>query len=218
MRAPGRGTSFKDEINEFLKQHELSDRASAFFLRLRDDPEVWKKIVDDNPSIDTAPKRELFLKNLVDAWDGIEIADIAAKSEALERTIQNVNTKIKKTLARCLSKTTSAKELLALLQDAATELQLYAEMEELYDVTSKARSESKFYQLIDIRSDHAGSRPRTVFMRLASRLMQRTTGQWHDDWVVDLATLAFPDYEGPKGEGFTVDMVISARKGMHPLP
>jgi hypothetical protein len=217
MRAPDhrRNRSFKDEINKFLKRYELTESSpgSAFFLRLRDDPdrridEVWKKIVDDNPSIDTASERELFLKNLMDAWDGIEIADIAAKSEVLERRIQDVTTKIKKTLARSLSETTSAKELLALLQNAGKELQLFTEMEELYDVTSKALYQNKFYQLIDIRSDHAGSRPRTVFMRLASRLMHGTTGKWHDDEVATLTDIAFP------GKETSIRMVQSARQSM----
>jgi hypothetical protein len=218
MRAPGRGT-LKDEINEFLKRYELGDRTSVFFLRLRDDPDrrldkIWKKIIDDNPSIDSASERELFLKSLMDPWDSAFIADVAAKvAEERRRALQGEKPKIKKALARSFSKT-SARELLALLHDASTKVQRYAEFEELYE----ALRQNRLYPLLNIRSDHSGSRSRTVFMRMASRLMHRTTGQWHDDWVADLAALAFPDYEGPKGEGFTVDMVISARKGTHPLP
>jgi|SRR5215472_3313634 len=74
---------------------------------------------------------------------------------------------------------------------------------------------------------HSGSRPRTTFMRVVALHLHSLTGQWHDDWVVDLANVAFPGYRArqkktkkrsiPKGEeGFTVDMVRHARKGMRP--
>ena len=59
----------------------------------------------------------------------------------------------------------------------------------------------------DIRSDQAGSRPRTAFIRVAGTFFREKTGQWHDDWVANLATLAFPF-----GEPITIDMVKSARR------
>jgi hypothetical protein len=209
MRASSRGSSsFKDTITDFLKQYELtgSDLA-AFFLRLRDDPDrridkIWKKIVDDNPSIDTASERELFLKGLMGAWDGARLADIQAKVDA--PWFENEETKIKKALGRSFSKT-SARELLALLHDASAKLQQLAKMEELYE----GLYQNKFYQLIHIRSNHAGSRTRTVFMRVASRRMYETTGKWHDPEVATLTDIAFPDEEAT-----SVDMVRSARRGI----
>jgi hypothetical protein len=65
-------------------------------------------------------------------------------------------------------------------------------------------------RLVDIRSDHDGSRQRTAFMRVASTWFHQTTGQWHDDWVADLTNVAFPDYET------TIDVVRSARRGIRP--
>jgi hypothetical protein len=106
MRAPDRSSSFKDDINKFLKRYEIKhrDRAFAFLLRLRDDPEqridtIWKKIVDDNPSIDTPSERELFLKGLMDPWDTAFLADLAAKVGGItKRGLQDDKTKIKKCL------------------------------------------------------------------------------------------------------------------------
>ena len=49
--------------------------------------------------------------------------------------------------------------------------------------------------LLNIRSDHAGSRQRTcTFMRVASTYFHQTMGQWHDDWVTDLTNVVFPDH------------------------
>jgi hypothetical protein len=215
MRAPDRSSSFKDIITEFLKQYELTGSLAAFFLRLRDDPDrridkIWKKIVDDNPSIDTASERKLFLKNLTDPWDGAELADLMAKFAHI-RKVQDKETKIKKALARSFSKTkTPARELLALLQDASTDLQRFARLEEL----DEALRQNKFHQLIDIRSNHAGSRTRTVFMRLASRRMYETAGKWHDKEVAMLTDIAFPD----EVEATSIDMVHSARRGVPKPP
>jgi hypothetical protein len=216
MRAPDhhRNRSFKDEINEFLKRYELTesshDSAVSFFLRLRDDPDrridkIWKKLVDDNPSIDTASGRELFLKSLMDPWDGAFLADAITKVDAITRTARrDRETKIKKRLARSFSKT-SAREFLAHLHDASTDLQLFAKAEELRE----SLYQIKLYPLIDIRSDHAGSRTRTVFMRLASRLMHRTTGKWNDDEVATLTDIAFPGKETT-----SIRMVQSARQSL----
>jgi hypothetical protein len=43
---------------------------------------------------------------------------------------------------------------------------------------------------------------------MASRLMYRLTGKWHDDEVADLTDIAFPDKET------TIRMVQSARQSM----
>jgi hypothetical protein len=73
-------------------------------------------------------------------------------------------------------------------------------------------------QLLDIRSDWKGSRRHTAFIRVAASYFRKKTGQWHDDWVADLANIAFPDKKGPKGgKGFTLEMVYSARRGMKPI-
>jgi hypothetical protein len=88
-------------------------------------------------------------------------------------------------------------------------LQPYAKFEEL----NEAMRQNELYPILTIRSDHAGSRTRTVFMRMASRLMHRTTGEWHDDDVATLTDIAFPDEEAT-----SIDMVRSARRGILPLP
>jgi hypothetical protein len=198
MRAPSQGSSsFKDIITEFLKQYELTRSSlSAFFLRLRDDPDrridkIWKKIVDDNPSIDTASERELFLKRLTDAWDAAVLADIMAKIDEVNlQEVRDKKRKMKKALARSFSKM-SAKELLALLHDASTDLQQFAKLE---DKLEELR-QNRLYPILNIRSNHAGSRTRTAFMRVASRRMHETSGKWHDKEVADLTDIAFPDRE-----------------------
>lgn len=66
-------------------------------------------------------------------------------------------------------------------------------------------------QLFDIRSDHGDSRPHTAFMRAASTWFYSRTKQWHDGTVATLTDIAFPDREAT-----SIDMVRSARRGMHP--
>ncbi len=216
MKAPSRSSSsFKDEINKFLKQHECGKSLTDFFVHLSDDPDrridkIWKKLVDDNPSIDTASERELFLKGLMDSWDCIVIANAKPTIDAYIRTVLEGETIRKKALARCFSKM-SARELLALLQNTSTAatLQGSAKLEEL----TEALHQNKIYRLIDIRSNHNGSRPRTAFMR-ASRLMHRTTGKWHDNEVALLTDIAFPPNEDE--DVTSTDVVRSARRGMRP--
>jgi hypothetical protein len=224
-------SSLKDAITEFLKKYKsdrdgeqpstldddltafflrpLDDDLTAFFLRLRDDPdrridEIWKKIVADNPSIDTTSGRESFLKELTDPWDYALLADNAARVRAYRRTLQDEETKIKKALIRSLSKT-SGRKLLADLHDAITKLQPFAKFEEIYEGFCRA----ELYPLVNIRSSRAGSRIRTVFMRTASHLMHRTTGKWHDDEVATLTDIAFPGEEAT-----TIRMVQSARQSI----
>jgi hypothetical protein len=221
MKAPSRGSSsFKDEIiNEFLKQDEFDeDNVRAdFFLRLRDDPnpnrcidKIWKKLVDGNPSIDSALGRELFLRELADPWDIALLADNVAGVKKLRQTWQAEKIKTKKALARSISKTSSTKELLALLHNASTKFQQFARFEEFYE----GYCQNELYPLIDVRSPRAGSRNRTVFMRVASDFMRRITGEWHDDWVAELTDIAFPPDEDE--DVTSIDMVRSARRGVHP--
>jgi hypothetical protein len=236
MKAPSRGSSsLKDEINEFLKRHNITERndddhdeviaaksfACAFFLRLRDDPDryldkFWKKLVDDNPSMDTAAKREAFLDGLLSASYSPLLADAVAKLGALKRMLRDKEINIKKALARGLPKT-PARELLALLHDADTTLQPFAHFEKIFETLYQV----KLLSLIDIRSDHASSRTRssrgrTAFMRVASFIMHRTTGKWHDDEVATLADIAFPP--GDEEEATTIRMVQSARQFMRRTP
>jgi hypothetical protein len=98
----------------------------------------------------------------------------------------------------------SAGELSAFLQDASTDLQKSVELEE----HDKAIRQNILHPVLSIRSNHDDSRSRTVFMRMASRLMHRTTGKWHDDDVATLTEIAFPDKET------TVRMVQSARQSL----
>jgi hypothetical protein len=208
MRAPDRGSSLKDSslkdiTTELLKQYELAD---ALFLRIRNDPgidKIWKKIVDDNPLMNTAPKHELFLKDLMKVCNSTFVAYALAKFEAFMRATKK-NNKYKKTLARSLSSKTSTRELLALLRDANTVFETVAEIEKEHEAIYQHR----LYPILNIRSDHKRSRKRTVFMRMASRLMYRITGKWHDDEVADLTDIAFPNKET------SVRMVQSARQSM----
>jgi len=198
MKAPSRGSlSFKDNL-----------KPESSLAALRDDrriDQIWKKLVEDNPSIDTTSKRELFLKGLVVVWLLTSVAVSMAKLQMLSRQMKrDKETNIKKTLARSLSSKTSAGKLLALLHDAGTKLELLAEAEKLLE----ALYQDEFYPLLNIRSNHDDSRPRTAFMRAASRRMHKTTGKWHDNEVADLTDIAFPDEET------TIDMVRSARRGI----
>jgi hypothetical protein len=65
--------------------------------------------------------------------------------------------------------------------------------------------------LLDIRSDHDGSRQRTAFMRVAAHFFYNSTGEWHDGCVADLTDVAFPDEEAT-----SIDMVRSARRSVRP--
>ena len=63
--------------------------------------------------------------------------------------------------------------------------------------------------LLIVRSDKGGSRKRTIFCRLLSRLYRRTTGRWHDAEVAALCNIAF-DCDGTA----TIETVKDARKSV----
>jgi hypothetical protein len=192
-----------------------------FLIRLRDDPDrdidkIWKIIEthrNKNPRIKQFLEsdsysmnilREMFVMNLMTMWNCAFIADRVAKAEAFTRkATRNKKAKIKKTLVQSFSKM-SAKELLKFLQDANTDLQKSVELEE----DDEARRQNILYPVLSIRSNHDDSRNRTVFMRMASRFMYQTTGEFHDKEVATLTNIAFPDKET------LIDMVRSARRGI----
>ena len=64
-----------------------------------------------------------------------------------------------------------------------------------------------FGPLFIVRSDRAGSRKRTIFCRLLSRIFRRFFGRWHDAEVAALCDIAF-DCD------VTIETVKDARKGM----
>ena len=61
-----------------------------------------------------------------------------------------------------------------------------------------------------VRSDRDGSRKRTIFCRILSKLIHINFGRWHDAEVAALCNIAFDC------DGVTVETVKLARKGLTP--
>jgi len=60
---------------------------------------------------------------------------------------------------------------------------------------------------LSVRSDRGGSRKRTIYCRLLSRIFRRAFGRWHDAEVAALCGIAF-DCD------VTIETVKDARKGL----
>jgi hypothetical protein len=212
MTAPGRGTSFKDVITDFLQQHDKLWKSEKEFLqRLRKDDDrcigqIWKVCTTKGFFPDTPDGRLTFVERLCEIWGATIFSDLVAIADAEDR-----NTKLKlKASGVLVSK---------IVTDKAVPREVKAELLSKAGVFFKeARWCSDIveqHKWLSVRSDRDGTRRHTAFMRTAAAFFREATGQWHDKWTADLATLAFPDHRGPKGhKDFTVDMVISARRGM----
>jgi hypothetical protein len=212
---------FKETITNLLTHGWPHDVGTHSFLqRLCDDSDrcidrIWQSLLDSGQP-DNSEERAAFVRCLRTVWRISEAANQLAVLFKTERDLEKAATLVEKSIAKTITDEKAArKDKVARVTEAGKLLTGIDNVLAKFDYKSW---DAKELALLDIRSDRDGSRQRTAFMRGAGSLFHDTTGEWHDDWVVDLATLAFPDYKGPKGEGFTVDTVISARRGVRSWP
>jgi hypothetical protein len=222
---------FKETITDFLKHTPCSEGTHLFLQRLLDDSDrridrIWQDLVVKDMA-DNTDQRTAFVNGLSACWQFSESSNELAKIRHDVRKLQRKVAESSKEYMRQVTETArlmpspDRARLLKQMRGVVNQVESKFRLDPVDYVlkTDKALKMSEedyesFLQRIDIRSDHSGSRPHTAFMRLVSYWLYLRTKQWHDDSVADLATLAFPDYKGPQGEGFTVDTVISARRGM----
>jgi hypothetical protein len=203
MRTPGRGTSFKDVITNFLQQHdECSESQKEFLQRLRDDDanridDIWSRLVEKQPKL-TDDGRLLFIEYLAEVWTVIQLARYEAVLKRLRHLMGVANARLKKYWAKRFV-SASPHELPEILK----EMESFSGWEHKRPDTPL----SDFFPEMDIRSDHEGSRLRTAFMRFISNSTRALTGDWCDDEVATLTDIAFP-----RDESTTTDMVRSARR------
>jgi hypothetical protein len=216
MKAPSRSSSsFKDTITEFLKNTPLSEGARKFFIRLRVDEDkcvdrIWQTYVDKGLP-DNAENRAIFMRMLKIMWKASERAVERAARVDLERAVDKSQALEMGLIAKIILDERFSPETKAQVTDWASKVFKHdAEYRKLDSGTDNFLSGDG--PLLNIRSDHAGSRQRTAFMRVSSNYFHQTMGQWHDDWVADLTNAAFPDHDT------TIDTVRSARRGIRPTP
>jgi hypothetical protein len=203
--SPGRGSSFRDVITDFLQQHDgLGESQKEFVQRLRDDDanridEIWSKLVEKQPELADGD-RILFIRYLADAWTVIELAQYEAAEKKLSRLIGIGDARLKKYYAKRFV-SAPPHELPKILSEMA-----YFVSDDESGFSNKL---SDYFPELDIRSDHEGSRLRTAFMRFMSRFARAATGDWCDDEVATLTDIAFP-----RDETTSTDMVRSARRSM----
>jgi hypothetical protein len=210
MRAPSRSSlSFKDTISDF--PDPLSKGEYKFLVRLLDDDDkcidrIWRSYVDKGLP-DNAANRTTFIRMLCIMWDASERAVRRAARVDWERAVDEWHTAVMELVAKAiLEKGLSSEDKVCFTNWASEVLKKDAE----YRAQDKGTNNflSGDGPLLNIRSNHTGSRQRTAFMRVASTYFHQTMGQWHDVWVVDLTNVAFPDHVTDR------DMVRSARRGI----
>jgi hypothetical protein len=214
MKAPSRGSlSFKDTITEFLKNNKPSGARKLFLTRLRDDDDkcidrIWQTYVDKGLP-DNAENRAIFMRMLQIMWESSEEAVLRATRVDWERAVDKEMTLKMELVTKIILDERFTPETKAQATNWASKVFKHdAEYRKLDRGTENFLSGDG--PLLNIRSDHAGSRQRTAFMRVASTYFHQTMGQWHDDWVTDLTNVVFPDHTT------TVDAVRSARRSVRP--
>jgi hypothetical protein len=205
MRAPDRGSSFKDVITKFLQKLDLDESQVEFLCRLRDDPnccleDIWKRFVDKHPEATVADRAQL-VGHILEVWYIVEQVRYDVVIDRLQRLKAKAEAKLKKWLAKQVLSASSPQKVVALMQEYATVFEPDLPPNFIWD----------FFPELDIRSDH-GSLHRTAFMRFMSDMMRQLTGLWCDEEVRALTEAAFPDMM------ITIDMVQSARRPMQSKP
>jgi hypothetical protein len=199
-----------------LNLHKMSHSESKqkFLSRLRNDPNkhfdrIWRNFAPTDVA-DNADHRAAFESMLCGLWLlSNESSRTLAAMRRLAREADKVHARICKQVAEVVVWKIPPLEKAALLRKAA-EVIGKANPRPLAAVDKLAEGggihfRQMLHQLIDIRSDHSGSRPRTAFMRLAAFHFHTLTEQQHYDWVADLTDVAFHSHEAT-----TVDSVRSA--------
>jgi hypothetical protein len=212
-------TFFKETIADFLRQTPCSKGTRLFLLRLLDDPDkridgIWQGHIDGRIAEDDVVCRLTFIKVLAAMWGGSERAIMRAARIDAERAVKKVLAADNKLVAKAIrDKKTAPETKIAALNWAMEWLQALAEYQtKCQNLNNLADPETLHHvALVDIRSDHKGSRQRTAFMRLAADFFYKATGEWHDNWIATLTDIAFPDEEAT-----SIDMVRSARRGIRP--
>jgi hypothetical protein len=200
MRAPDRGSSFKDVITKFLQKLDLDESQVEFLCRLRDDQDIWKRFVDKHPEATVADRAQL-VGHILEVWYIVEQVRYDVVIDRLQRLKAKAEAKLKKWLAKQVLSASSPQKVVALMQEYATVFETDLPPNFIWD----------FFPELDIRSDH-GSLHRTAFMRFMSDMMRQLTGLWCDEEVRALTEAAFPDMM------ITIDMVQSARRPMQSKP
>jgi hypothetical protein len=181
MRVPSRGSlSFKDVITDF--PDSLSKGAYKFLVRLRDDDDkcidrIWRTYVDKGLPDNTA-NRTKFIRMLHIMWDASERAVRRPARIDADRAFDKWVTAVMKLVAKAILEEGLAPEDKAQFTNWASEV-----LKEDAKYRALGNDANNFLgqdgPLLNIRSDHAGSRQRTAFMRVASTYFHQTIGQWH---------------------------------------
>jgi len=195
---------FKEAIANFLKHTPCSEGTHSFLHRLLDDADrhidvIWQEFLD-KCQLDSVKERAAFIRCLATVWRCSELAILQALRSKAERNLEKFSTQLEKVIVKAVTNKKATRRDKSVFVAKASEA-----LAKLAKLDFKARWRSP---VLDIRSDHGGSRQRTAFMRAASSFFHETTRKWHDDWVADLANIAFPDHEATK------TMVISARRNI----
>jgi hypothetical protein len=151
----------------------------------------------------------VFVQRLSVIWEcserSLELAELRAEIRTLDKSVTAFGKLVAKVVA---DESIQPQVKAAVLKRASTTFE-HAVAE--WNFASILEPWGDIGPLLDIRSDHNGSRQRTAFMRVAAHFFYNSAGEWHDGWVADLTDVAFPDEEAT-----SIDMVRSARRSVHP--
>jgi hypothetical protein len=161
--------------------------------------EIWTKIctaaerLEDVP-LDLAHAMDFVVFVLEAKGAAGHVDKLAAEIASLRKSYATEQERFKKKVIGHVQDVSSPRELALILKHAAHAAEILHRLNE-----SPARHQA-------LRSDHDGSRQRTLFIRDVSNLVHDLTGRWLDDEVADLTEIAFPPRE------ITVDIVRAARR------
>jgi hypothetical protein len=110
MRAPDRGSSFKDVITKFLQKLDLDESQVEFLCRLRDDQDIWKRFVDKHPEATVADRAQL-VGHILEVWYIVEQVRYDVVIDRLQRLKAKAEAKLKKWLAKQVLSASSPRKL-----------------------------------------------------------------------------------------------------------
>ena len=164
MRAPGRGTSFREVITVFLQQQEALNRSQKEFLQQLhyDDTnrldEIWRRFVEKQPKL-TDEDRAEFINYLMTVWAIVDLS----RYEFAEKRLRKLHVKLRARLKQFWAQ--------RFIDAPPDELPKIIKEMTWFIGNDESEPSNNFFDAfpeLDIRSDHEGSRLRTGFMRFMS--------------------------------------------------
>src|SRR5262245_36596117 len=153
-----------EAITHLQKSAPSREDELAFLIRLREDPDKRIQRIFRNLIVNGITASE-FVKELRGVWHLSEASKLLPLSRRVVRKQEKLETELSKQLAKLtVSKEIPPQDKAGILKRAS---EFFAKAKPIPTLDVFIQS-LELFQLTDVRSDHGGSRARTVFMRLIS--------------------------------------------------